>query len=384
MLEQVVNELVAAGHQATVLCSEGGYAEGAGRARSEEIPGVQVIRIRATSFGRITTAGKLADYATFYAGVAWKLLRLKHAPDRIVAMTTPPYLSLLARFCSRLRGADHAHWVMDLYPDVMTAHGMIKEGGIAHRRLRFLARVGFGGKRNRVVVTLGPDMHERIATLLPEGARSVWVPLWRTASLNGGPARGEDGLSLRRDRGWREDEVVMLYSGNMGLGHRFTEFLEAAESAGRLGLKRKFAFFGQGKRRGEIAAVAKISATVELRDHVPRELLAAHLASADVHLASLEPSWDGTMVPSKLQGSFAAGRPVLFVGSGESSIGRWITESGGGWVVEPKNREAMEAALVSACDAGERSRRAKAALEHAARHFDPERNGRSLAEIFVG
>jgi len=36
--------------------------------------------------------------------------------------------------------------------------------------------------------------------------------------------------------------------------------------------------------------------------------------------------WNGTMVPSKLQGIFAAARPVLLVGSHASSIGRWIEE----------------------------------------------------------
>jgi hypothetical protein len=39
-------------------------------------------------------------------------------------------------------------------------------------------------------------------------------------------------------------------------------------------------------------------------------------------------------VPSKFFGSLAAGRPVLFAGSPESSIAKWIVEHQVGWVLD--------------------------------------------------
>jgi glycosyltransferase involved in cell wall biosynthesis len=102
--------------------------------------------------------------------------------------------------------------------------------------------------------------------------------------------------------------------------------------------------------------------------------LSAHLASGDVHLASLEPAWDGMMVPSKLQGIFAAGRPVLFTGSRTCSIGRWILESGAGWVCEPSDVEAHLAAMTEALDPDQRTRRGQAAEAFAAEHFSQEKN----------
>jgi glycosyltransferase involved in cell wall biosynthesis len=297
---------------------------------------------------------------------------------------------VLARLLGKLRGADHAHWVMDLYPDVMSAHGMLREGGAAHRLLAALTRFGFGGSRRAAVLTLGPDMAERVARHLG-GGKVDWIPLWDTekpARPAGPECRQPDpdaaARELRHQRNWSDDQVVLMYSGNMGLGHRFGEFLAAA-GRGSGGPATRFAFFGDGKRRPEIQAFVRDhpAARLELHDPVPRARLAAHLRSADVHLASLEPSWDGTMVPSKLQGIFAAGRPVIFIGSRASSIGRWIEESGGGWVAPPDDPDALDAAIRAAADPDERQRRAAAAKRFAAEHFDGPRNARATAEILA-
>jgi glycosyltransferase involved in cell wall biosynthesis len=571
-----------------------------------------VLRIPATRFGRGTFVGKLLDYASYYVGVAWRLGTLDPPPDRIVALTTPPYLSVLARAFSRFRGADHAHWVMDLYPDVMVAHGMLAEGGWKHRLLAGLARWGFGGRRCAAVLTLGPDMAARIehrtsniehrreesccgapmtavsspdsenqksainnhqssisspdsenqqSTIIshqssissPDSQPSIfnsqlspsdstlrgmnesrdesrgpclpttdhrrpitvsWVPLWgeggdiehrtsdverrrggeeggniehrtsdverrrgeeeggniehRTSDIErrrgeeergniehrtsdverrrgeaeggrgggGDDAAGRSEHGLRRDavatglraaRGWGDDELVVMYSGNMGLGHRFQEILEAVGARtsdvehrtsnveGRGGTERgidsasskvsqfysnnqpsalnsqllqkqRFVFYGGGKRRGEIEAfmAAHPEAPVELHDYAPAEELSAHLMSADVHLVSLEPAWTGTMVPSKLQGIFAVGRPVVFVGSPESSIGRWVEESGGGWVVAPGDVEGLRAALDEARDPEVRRNRGEAAASFARENFNRETNARRVVEVLVG
>jgi len=401
MLEAVSEAFAADGHQVTVLCGEGGYAS-AERAKTEKLGAkntakdltVNVIRVGTTTYGRGTFVRKLADYASFYVGAAWKLLTLRPRPDRVVVLTTPPYLSVLARLLTKLRGADHAHWVMDLYPDVMVAHGMLTERGLPFRLLASLSRFGFGGKRCSAVVTLGPDMAQRVSAYLAEDSIAAWVPLWGTDS---GDARIDDGereisrataaaRALRHERGWEDSETIFMYSGNMGLGHRFDEFLSAAErfqNGSPEGVKPRFAFFGNGKRRREIEAFIREhpEAPVELHDYVPRQVLGAHLLSADVHLASLEPSWDGTMVPSKLQGIFAVGRPVIFVGSSSSSIGRWIIESGGGWVVEPGNQDAMALALQEASAPSEAARRGAAARHFAGEHFARDRNALAVARL---
>ena len=110
------------------------------------------------------------------------------------------------------------------------------------------------------------------------------------------------------------------------------------------------------------------------------ERLAVHLAAGDVHLASMEPHWDGCMVPSKFQGSFAAGRPVLFVGSSGNCLSTWLRESGGGWIVAPDDITALHHAIEEALDLEERRRRGRLALAFAEETFDRERNSQRIVE----
>ena len=147
----------------------------------------------------------------------------------------------------------------------------------------------------------------------------------------------------------------------------------------------RFVFFGGGKRRGEVAAFvgAHPGAAVELHDYAAAEMLMEHLQSADVHFVSLEDSWTGTMVPSKLQGIFAAGRPVIFLGSAESSIGRWIGESGGGWTVGQGDVAGLRIALAEAASRPIREARGRAALAFAQQHFDKRTNVARVAEILT-
>ncbi|MEI6654714.1 MAG: glycosyltransferase [Verrucomicrobiota bacterium] len=466
------------------------------RADNGQPPTLHLQRIGATAFGRGTFVGKLLDYATYYLGASWKLLTMRPPPDRIVALTTPPYLSVVARVISKLRGADHAHWVMDLYPDVLAAHGMLDERGLVYRMLAGLARWGFGGTRCAALLTLGPDMAERMGRRMkvdsdplsgkthdkktPDARRRTtehrvhWVALWgggervgseeltgktqdnktqdtrqeaeshsniehRTPNIEHrteedcgeelthsaaaslaaihDPPSAIDALALRQARGWNDDDLVVMYSGNMGLGHRFGEILAAASSqASRsrilddgLRIEEKdekalffhskfkiqhskssssalrFVFFGGGKRREEVARFVRENPAcgVELHDYAAADDLTAHLQSADVHLASLDPAWTGTMVPSKVQGIFAAGRPVIFIGSALSSIGRWVMESGGGWVVAPGDVAGLLDALAQACDPTTRTTRGHAAQAFAGEHFNQARNVARVVEILT-
>ena len=122
---------------------------------------------------------------------------------------------------------------------------------------------------------------------------------------------------------------------------------------------------------------------VEVHDYATAVELAAHLQSADVHFVSLDAAWTGTMVPSKLQGVFAVGRPVIFIGSADSSIGRWVTESGGGWVILPGDVDGLLAALDEARQPEIRLTRGRAAEVYARSHFDKQTNVARVAAILA-
>ena len=353
-LHDVARALVAAGHEVTVIASQRAYGGGGGFAAEEWLDGVRVRRLAGTGFGRAELAGKLADYLGYYLQLATSLAR-SDQPDLIVALTTPPYLGLLAKWTAALRGTRHAHWVMDIYPDVMRAHGMVD--GVPYHALQRLARHAVGGAS--VVLTLAPGMAASMRAYTEPGTRVEWVPLWSPAGLEPWPAT--EPVPLRAQRGWASERLVLLYSGNFGLGHRFEEFLAAAAELGPRGPRWAFAGAGRSRPRVERFIAEHPELPIELLPNVPAERLREHLCSADVHLMSLEPSWENTLLPSKLQASLAVGVPVLHVGDPRGDLARWIEDHGVGWAVPPGSSRALLAAVTAASDPQQRAERAAAA-----------------------
>lgn len=381
-LHQLARALVAQGHEVTVVCSRSAYHGSEVYAARETLDGVRIVRVRATGLGRRSGLGKALDYLSFYAALLLRMLRPGLRADVVVALTTPPYLGLLAKWAARWKGAACVHWIMDIYPDVLAAHGSLSEGSLAYRALSHVARRAFLG--SPLILCLGDDMAARLRRYVgptdAERARVVSVPLWSDAILR--PWTETASPDLRAAQGWGAEDLVLMYSGNMGRGHRFGEFLEAA---GRLAQERsiRWVFAGGGARREEVEEAARLHPDwrVQVLPYAPLDRLRDHLCSAYVHLVSLDTAWQGCMVPSKFQGIFAVGKPVIFVGAADNSLAQWIRASGGGWVVPEGDVEALIAAIDEARDPAVRARRGAAARAFAERHFDGTTNLRQLARL---
>jgi glycosyltransferase involved in cell wall biosynthesis len=137
-----------------------------------------------------------------------------------------------------------------------------------------------------------------------------------------------------------------MYSGNIGLAHSFDEFLEAAR---RLSGRRDivFLFVGGGPRLSEVIAAREAHGLKNLlvHDYVPRNELNASLSLADAHLISLRPGMAGIVVPGKLYGAMAAGRPAIFVGPEHCETADAIRHAGCGYTITSGDSDALVAAI---------------------------------------
>jgi glycosyltransferase involved in cell wall biosynthesis len=354
MLHDVARTLVERGHKVEVLCSRRGYG-GERFPAAEMRDGVSIRRLPATGFGRGAAWRRLLDSISFALFLVPALVRTPR-PDLVVALTTPPFLGVIASAIGRLRGVPHAHWLMDVYPDVLSQAGWIPLAGFVYRGLAGAARRSM--KRARLVLTLGPMMTVRASYV----ARGVWVPLW---------AEADPQTPLRA---WPGEPLVLLWAGNFGRGHRFDDFLAAAERLGPAGPL--WVFAGQGRRGPQLESAARSNERIRVLDSVDS------LGAGSVLLASIAPGWEGLIVPHKVQGAFAAGRPLILVAGDASECAVWVRDSGGGWVVSPGDVEGLLAAIEEARDPAERARRGERALAYARRHFDPVRNRGRVASLF--
>lgn len=315
-----------------MLCSRGRYLAGEGPAPArEQRNGVEIRRVRATSFGRRSHAGRLADYAAFHALAGLRAAASGWA-DVVVTLTTPPLAGWMGRAAKLLRGVRHVNFVMDLHPDAEFASGLLRPDSVPGRALEGLLGRSLRGADANVV--LGRHQGARVLARGVDPRRVIEIPVWSDAREIEPVPRERN--PLRERLGWA-DRFVVMYSGNAGLVHRFEELLDAAEEIDETDPRVLFAFVGGGPRRPEIERAVRERglSNCEFRPYFDRADLRWSLSAADVHFMSLRPEHVGVAVPGKLYGILAAGRPVLFVGSPACEPAETIAAAGAGLAFQP-------------------------------------------------
>jgi glycosyltransferase involved in cell wall biosynthesis len=136
---------------------------------------------------------------------------------------------------------------------------------------------------------------------------------------------------LRREWGL-EGRVVFMYSGNLGRVHDYRTLLDlATELRGDATVAFLLVGQGHGLRRLREEATRRGLANLAFKPAQPRDRLGALLAVGDVHIVTLAPGMGQFVVPSKLYGVLAAGRPVVFIGGVDSEIPAILDEQGCGF-----------------------------------------------------
>jgi len=324
LLAELAEDLGAGGATVTALAGRGSYVPGMiGKLpRREEWRGVEIRRVRCTSFGRGTTLGRLSDYLTFLASAKLAVL-FGPRSDAVICLSTPPLVGVLG-LLARLRGARFVYKVEDLYPDVAMLLGTLNAGSLVARWAAALSRLLL--RNADAVVALDEGMAEM---LRQRGARNVEViPNWADGRAIRPDAEAR--AAFRRDNGL-EGRFVVLYSGNHGLAHRFDAVTSAAKALAEREARALFLFVGDGPRLPEVKAQVRGLANVRFMPYQRREVLRGLFNAADVHLVTLRDEVAGMVVPSKYPAALAAGKPVLLVGGRGTTMRVEIEREGLGW-----------------------------------------------------
>jgi len=342
MLTDLANGLAARGADVHVVCSRQLYDDPATRlAADETIFGVHVHRVATTRFGRGRLAGRAMDYASFYATCAFMLFRLLRRGDALVAKTDPPLLSLLAAPIAKIKRAALINWQQDVFPEVASQLGANPLPMGLDRLLRRMRDASLRSAKMNVLI--GGRMREYLASRgIPESKLCV-IENWADAeAIQPKPATA----SALRARLGLADRFVVCYSGNLGRAHEFETLLGAARA---LGEESPFIFLiiGNGAKMGSLKQAVAEHGLENFRflPYQPRETLEDSLAAADVHLVSLLPALEGLIVPSKVYGILAAGRPLIFIGDDDGDVGQVVKRAQCGRVVSVGDSEALSDAL---------------------------------------
>jgi colanic acid biosynthesis glycosyl transferase WcaI len=304
-------------HDVTVICG-GGSAKNPSFGETLK-PSVKLIRIRNSGFGHSALA-RVASYLTYFAGVIWHACLMRR-PDCFITLTTPPVLSVVGTFFAQTKRTKHLIWEMDVYPDIATDIGYFKRGSIVERFSG--AILDWSRRRADAIIVLGEDMKERLIARGIAEAKIHVAENW---------ADGAEITPLSFPQG----PLVVHYSGNLGLAH---ESATISAVIGRLANQPNFRFIfaGGGPRRPELEAYCRERSikNVEFRSYCSNAELGQSLAEGDLGLVTQIPETLGSIVPSKIYGIMAAGRPLLYIGPDGSTPSRHIQSFDCGWRIQP-------------------------------------------------
>lgn len=350
------------GHEVTAIASRSIYGvKGATLAREEVVDGVRIVRVGASVFGKSSILARMVDFVLFYALALWTAITLpKH--DVCVCFTTPPFIALVGWLLRVIRGTRYVYWVMDLYPDVTVACGVMREHSLTTRFFEQLSR--FCIRHADGVVLLGRCMEQRVLAKGVSNRNIALINVWSDQEEIRPIPRENNSFRTEWNVG---DRLLVMYSGNFGIGH---DVETIADGVIRLAKDPRilFAFVGGGKRKPELLALLHKAGVSNYIDgpYQPRERLDELLSAADVHLASLKNGAEGVMVPSKLYGVLAASRPIIYIGARHGEVAQVIEEANCGAVVACGDGSGFASAVVNyAVDRAEAERagaRGRAAL----------------------
>lgn len=297
----------------------------------EEHRGVEILRARGTRFNKNRILGRISNYTSYFFSACWAGLRLDR-PDVIVALTDPPIIGLAGYMASRRFGVPFVMAYKDLFPEVtvlLTDFHSDAINALLQSVNRFLVK-----KADRVLA-LGEMMRARL--IENKGAQAekvIIIPDWAdTSAITPGPKDNP----FSRTNGL-VDKFVVMHSGNIGLSQSLETLVDAAALL-RDVPDVQVVFVGEGVKKAELEARAQALGltNVSFLPFQPKDRLGESFAAADIFVISLQRGLAGYIVPSKLYGILAAGRPYVAAVEETCEVAAITRRNECGLVAEPSN-----------------------------------------------
>jgi len=307
--------------------------------------GVEIIRVHSTAFDRAPLHQRAANYFTYLARALRRGLSARQ-PDVVLCMTDPPMVGDVALGVARRFRVPLVVISQDVFPEIAVELRRL-ENRLLVGVLRVLTR--FYLRRADRVVAIGNTMKRRLIEKGVRPDRVCVIPNWTDV--------GEI-TPQPRDNAWAREHgldgrFVVMHSGNIGHAQDLETLIRAAklieEDDDPL-----VVLIGFGARHANHAALAETLGVRNIRflPYQPRDVLSQSLSSADVHFVGLGRGLAGYVVPSRLYGILAAGRPVIAAAEEDSETVELVREVGCGLVIPPGDPELL-AATIRSLNSGE-------------------------------
>jgi glycosyltransferase involved in cell wall biosynthesis len=170
------------------------------------------------------------------------------------------------------------------------------------------------------VIVLGEDMRNRI---LGKGVQAEQIEIVRDGTEivleNTQPAQQRQDAQLDDEviRTIRGDfAFVLLHAGNIGFYGAWETLIAAARQLADDGIS--LVFVGEGAQRAQLESTAQGAPNIRFLPFFHGSKIPSVLAAADAHMITVRRGLEGVVVPSKMYGILAAGKPIVAIAPRET------------------------------------------------------------------
>ncbi len=320
---------------------EQGFRDSSARESGSQLPsaaGVDVFRCPLWVPKNPNGPGRLVHLASFgLSSLPTTLWQLTWRPDLVFVVEPTLFCSLQALFVGAWSRAKAWLHVQDFEVDAAFELGDLTSSRV--RRWASTLERKLLRRFDRVSAISG-RMVERLISKGVDPQRCVLFPNWvDTKAVYPLPSPSP----LRRELGIDRGRIVALYSGSMGK----KQGLELLAEAARQHLHRKdllYVFCGEGSYRCAFIELTRGLANVIHLPLQPFERLNDLLNLADIHLLPQRSDAADLVMPSKLTGMLASGRPVIATADSGTQLATVLLDCG--LVTPPSSLDALASAIL--------------------------------------
>lgn len=384
IMSELAKDLASYGMKVKVICAQPTYLIKKRSPKTEVCNRVCIRRVWTFVFNKNRIIGRILNAKSCFLSMFFKMFFTKKG-DLLVFNTNPALLPFLGVISNKLRGQKYVILIHDLWPELPAHTGMIRKGGLVYRFIDFINKLSI--KYASCIIVLSGKMKELV--LKKESGKKNDIHVihnWADARRLFPVPRANN--KLIEELGLRDKKIVM-YSGNLGRYQPLEVMIEAAnELKDREDIKFIFAGDGGKKRKLQDMAVSMGLKNVIFIPFQTLDRLAESLSMADVSLIGIYPNNEGVIMPSKLYGLLAVGKPIICISDPTSEVIDILKKSGAGLhsdISDPKELAKNIAELidnpVKAIKMGLNGR--KYFLEHFERKILTKQWKEVLSEIFI-
>lgn len=267
--------------------------------------------------------------------IFWQILRRR--PQTVFCVEPTLFAAPVAQLAARVVGAKTVLHVQDLEVDAAFAVGHLGSKP-------WLRKLGYAFERFTLrhfdkVITISDRMAERLTGkgILREKVSVIrnWVDLSHIYPM-------DEVSPYRSELNFANDDFVVLYSGNIGAKQGLNVLLDAAEHL-KDEKKIHFVVAGEGPSKRELKARYGHLRNVRFLPFQPYARLNEFMNMADLHVLPQEKDAADLVLPSKLGGMLASGKPVLVTADEGTELASFV--DGAATIIPPGDAATMAATI---------------------------------------